>query len=269
VRTDIDKEWLGSRLIERPRWHVSVERRFCSEHPERPAEDRCDRCGRPFCSACLLNLERWRVCRVCLATLRRERFLQTIPQRLRRGRTELVAAVLIVLLIIGVAGLIQHLLGDAASDDSLAAAAKHVSRAAAVVPNTELGEAPTLRLEGMAVGGTAGGLQVHGSVTGVGFKLGQTVRVVGVWTTPIEGAPASATKLGPLITTAGPDGTFAVHLDFGQDLPRTAGRPILMVTANGDRGSAAAPRRDDVIAGFQDYVRRTASRSSGVIPATP
>src|SRR5688572_21921420 len=30
----------------------------CQEHPHRPYEDRCDRCGLPFCDECLLPSER-------------------------------------------------------------------------------------------------------------------------------------------------------------------------------------------------------------------
>jgi hypothetical protein len=51
--------------------------------------------------------------------------------------------------------------------------------------------------------------------------------------------------------------SFAVYLGFGKDLPWTAGRPLLPVTATGDRGSRATLRRDDLLAGLQTSMRQT------------
>jgi hypothetical protein len=53
-----DQDWLAVRMLERPRWHVPVLGYRCSEHPGRPAQDRCDRCGQPFCAGPPLQ-ERW------------------------------------------------------------------------------------------------------------------------------------------------------------------------------------------------------------------
>jgi hypothetical protein len=66
----------------------------CQEHPHRPAEDRCDRCGQPFCRECLLPTPRaadgtrnW-YCHACTGALaevaRRRAEQQTMAARLRR-----------------------------------------------------------------------------------------------------------------------------------------------------------------------------------------
>lgn len=258
-----EKEWLAARLLARPRWHVPVTGHMCSEHQERVAQDRCDRCGRPFCNDCLQHVQRWRACGACLATLRRERFLQTFPQRLRRGRVEFVASVVIVLLLLGVAGLIQHLLGSAASDASLAAAARRMSGAVTMQQPAGQPGRPALQLSSMAVGGGTGGLQVHGWASGGDFQPGETVHVTAIWTSPGQGGTVVIRTLGPFAPTADSDGTFAVYLDFGKDLPWTSGRPLLQVTATGDRGSVATLRRDDLLVGLQEYMRQKPARPGG------
>lgn len=251
-----DQDWLAARMLERPRWHVPVVGYRCGEHPERPAQDRCDRCGRPFCADCLKHVRRWRACHACLVTLRRERSLQAIPRRLRRGMADGIAAVVIVLVLLAAAGLVQHLLGNAASDANLATTSRRMS--GVVDGQQTAGQAghPTLQLSSMAVGGGTGGLQVHGWLSAGGFRLGESVRVTADWTSSAPGGSAIIWTIGPFTATAGPDGAFAVYLDFGKDLPWTTGRPLLQVTALGDRGSRATLRRDDPLAGLQAYMRQ-------------
>ena len=82
-RVRSDKDWLAARLLDRPRWHVPVAGRMCSEHPERAAQDRCDHCGQPYCAACLQAVERWRLCSACLTSLGHERAGQPLRERLR------------------------------------------------------------------------------------------------------------------------------------------------------------------------------------------
>lgn len=252
----VDRDWLATRMVERPRWHVPVLGHRCSEHAERMAQDRCDRCGRPFCPDCLQHLQRWRVCSACLVTLQRERSFQTIPQRLRRGKAEGIAAFVIVLVFAGGYGLIQHQLGSAGSDASLAATARQMSGVGGVQQAAGHTGHPTLQLSSVAVGGGTGGLQVHGWVSGSGFQSGETVQVTAVWTSPRLGGAVVTKTLGPFTTKTGGDGVFAVYLDFGMNLPWTTGRPLLLVTATGDQGSSATLRRDDLLARLQGYMQQ-------------
>jgi hypothetical protein len=251
-----DQDWLAVRMLERPRWHVPVVGYRCSEHPERPAQDRCDRCGRPFCHDCLHHLRRWRACHACLLTLQRERLFQSLPQRLRRGMAEGIAALVIVLVLLGAVGLVQHLLGNAASDANLAATARHMTGVVGGEQTTGQTGHPTLQLSSMAVGGGTGGLQVHGWLGGGGFRPGEAVRVTAVWSSPVPGGTTIIKTIGPFTAKAGPDGGFAVYLDFGKDLPWTTGHPLLQVTALGDQGSRATLRRDDLLVGIQEDMRQ-------------
>lgn len=89
----------------------------CQEHPHRPTDRRCDRCGRSFCDECLLPQARiadgtrewW--CRACVVSAgvaaRREAQARSIPARLARlsARTRAIVAatggLIVVLLLSG------------------------------------------------------------------------------------------------------------------------------------------------------------------------
>jgi hypothetical protein len=233
----MNEQWLATRLLNQARWHVPIERRFCSRHAGTPAQDRCDRCGLPFCDACLSHLQRWRVCTNCLATLRREWTLHTLPQRLKRTRAEIVAAGMLLLGFISVAALIQHLLGPAASDAGLAQTA--LSRfgappAQATVPPGQ----PVLQFAGLYARGDGRREQVRTGVQGRNFQPGEAVRVTVTWQGSRTGSPVVTEAVGPLSAVAGAAGDFSVDADFGDalpDLPNSA----LVARATGSRGSHA------------------------------
>jgi hypothetical protein len=94
-------EWLAARLIGRPRWHLPVAGRMCGVHPERRGQDRCDRCGQPFCAACLHSVGRWRICAACVTWLGRERAGTPLRERLRPFWSALVATVIVGALLAG------------------------------------------------------------------------------------------------------------------------------------------------------------------------
>lgn len=229
--------WLASRLIERSRWHVPVERRSCSRHAGTPAHDRCDRCGRPFCDVCLSHLQRWRVCTSCLATLRREWTLRTLPQRLKRARAEVVAGGLLLLAFVGVAALIQHLLGPAASDAGLAQAALSRFGAPPAQATAPPGQ-PALQFAGLYARGDGRREQVRTGVQGHRFQPGEAVRVTVTWQGSRTGSPVVTEAVGPLSATANADGTFSVYADFGDALPALPNM-ALEVDATGGEGSHA------------------------------
>lgn len=116
--------WLAPRLIARPRWHPPVGNRACDVHPFVRAVDRCDRCGHPFCAACLQTLQRWRICTACLAWLHQERRGLTWRERWQR-RPEVRAGILAALAIATVAAVVVLLaagvLGQPAASTAAAA----------------------------------------------------------------------------------------------------------------------------------------------------
>lgn len=99
-------------LIEQPFAHIPVGPRPCTTHMAMAAQQRCDR---PFCLACLQHVGRWLVCTRCLEELQRERSSGSLLGRWRR-RTEVGAGAIIVLLVVGLFGLVLHLLGPTGSD---------------------------------------------------------------------------------------------------------------------------------------------------------
>lgn len=84
----------------------------CQEHPHRPTDRRCDRCGRPFCDECLLPQARiadgtrewW--CRACVlaadVATRRQEHARSIPARLARlsARTRAVVFAVVGLIVV-------------------------------------------------------------------------------------------------------------------------------------------------------------------------
>jgi hypothetical protein len=120
-------DWLAARLIARPRWHPPVGNRACSVHPFLRATDRCDRCGQPFCAACLQHVERWRICRECLAQLTQERTGPTLAvrrDRWRQTRPSLLAALVIGLVLTAIIVLATGVLGHAGAPGTVAGAAQ-------------------------------------------------------------------------------------------------------------------------------------------------
>ncbi len=234
----MNEQWLATRLLDQARWHVPVERRFCSQHAGTLAQDRCDCCGLPFCGACLSHLQRWRVCTNCLAMLRREWILHTLPQRLKRSRAEIVAGGMLLLGFSGVAALIQHLLGPAASDAGLARTARGLSGAPSV-PEViaQLGQ-PALQLKDMHAIGSHTSEQLSTDVQGRNFRSGEVVHVVLRWRGSQDGGPVVTKAVGPLPVTANADGTFSVYADFGDALPALPNM-ALEVDATGGEGSHA------------------------------
>lgn len=115
--------WLASRLIERSRWRVPVERRPCTRHPELAAEDRCDRCGQPLCAGCLDHLERWRVGTTGLGRLRQERRGTPLRQRLIGARRDVAALLAIGGLLVGMLVVISRGIGCGGGDAALGNAA--------------------------------------------------------------------------------------------------------------------------------------------------
>jgi hypothetical protein len=110
--------WLAARLIAHPRWHPPVGNRACAMHPFLRAEDRCDRCGQPFCAACLQTIERWRICSACLAWLLQERRGLTWRERWQRQpefRTGILATVAIAVVATVVIVLAGGVLGPSAA----------------------------------------------------------------------------------------------------------------------------------------------------------
>ena len=233
----MNRRWLSVRLLEQARWHVPVERRYCSVHAGARARDRCDRCGQPFCDACLSHVERWRVCAACLATLRRERSWQSLPQRLGRLRSEFVAGLTMVLVIAGTAGLIQHLLGAAASDASLVSVARQLGGSAPLA-TPALGQ-PALQLKAMDSLSSGNSRTLRTGVRGSNFRPGEAVRVVATWRGARKGSPVATKTVGPVTAKADAQGTFLIQADFGAALPLVPNTE-LEVAADGSQGSHAA-----------------------------
>ena len=233
----MNEQWLATRLLNQARWHVPVDRRFCSRHPGMSAQDRCDRCGLPFCDACLSHLQRWRVCTNCLATLRREWTLHTLPQRLKRSRAEIVAAGMLLLGFLSVAAMIQHLLGPAASDACLAQTARYRFGSPPAQVTAQPGQ-PVLQLEGMRALGGRTSEQLRTGVQGRNFQPGDVVQVTVTWRGSRTGSPVVAKTVGPLSATADAAGVFSVDADFGDALPALP-NSALEVRATGSRGSHA------------------------------
>jgi hypothetical protein len=230
-----DEGW-RSRLIERPRWHVGVEQRYCRLHPATRAVDRCDHCGEPYCAACLQGVERWRVCAGCLRLLQREERARRLPERLRRLRGQVVAAIGVLLVLTLIAVGLQALLRGASSDATMLQSAELVGN--------KLNGAPAPRLATLQVrGGLPAAHPPAGfDVTGGGFRPGEVVQVTAE--VDVNGAVVGATKkgqagvteLGGVTATAAKDGSIAVHFAVPNAAKLSAPYRI-QVNAQGSRGT--------------------------------
>lgn len=237
--------WLASRLIERSRWHVPIGRRSCTRHPERPAEDRCDRCGQPFCAHCLAHIERWRVCTTCLGRLRRER--QGDPLRARLvGVWRKVAAVLAIGgLMVGILVVISRSIGGAASDAVLGSTAHAVGPKVILAQQMGAPAAIPASLQ-LQVPLESASPPAHITLSGTGFQPDEQVRLTGklsgqtgagqvasvtlvLWR-PLPSGAVQATSTGDLVSIV-----FTVP-----NSSRFFGGYHVQVQAIGNRGSRAS-----------------------------
>ena len=233
-----DESW-RSRLIEKPRWHVGVEQRYCQVHPAFCAVDRCDRCGEPFCAACLQEVERWRVCGACLRRFQREERAGQLPERLRRLRGKVLAALGVVLVLALITIGLQALLRGASSNGAMLQSAE-------IVGNKLNGAAPprsaTLRVEGALAADHPPATLV---ITGSGFQAGEVVTVKaeldgsGALLGPTMRGQEGVTPLGQVTAKADKGGAvnawIAVH-----DAAHSPTPYRVQVYARGNRGTTAA-----------------------------
>lgn len=237
-------------LIEQPFAHVPVGSRPCTTHVAEAAQQRCDRCARPFCLTCLRHVDRWLVCMRCLDELQRERAAESLPGRWRRWRTEAAAAVVIVLLVVGLFGLIQHLLGPAGSDASLARAALGIGGGMAdggqgrptplPTPTAPPIGKPQLTLAGGAI---SPGHSLLENVRCGGFQANEALTVHGtLMGRDANDRPAEATVPVTFPVESGPDGVVTVAVDFGHAPSRFRSDFTMTITATGVRGDSATVR---------------------------
>ncbi|MGI8912294.1 MAG: hypothetical protein ACR2JY_00650 [Chloroflexota bacterium] len=233
-----DEGW-RARLIEQPRWHASVAQRYCQLHPAVRAVDRCDRCGDPFCAACLQEVERWRICAVCRQQFRREERAGRLPSRLRRVRSEIVAGISIVVVMALVVIGLQTLLRGSSSNAAMLRSAEIVG--------SKLNGAAAPRLVTLQMVGTAGADHPPATLefTGKGFQAGEVVTVSaevdgpGALLGPTQCGQDSVTWLGSRMATA--DGAGAVTVRFS--VPDADHLPTpyrIQAHARGNRGATAA-----------------------------
>jgi hypothetical protein len=237
-------------LIAQPHAHVPVGQRPCTTHIAVAAQQRCDRCARPFCLACLRHVERWLICARCLEELHRERAAASLPGRWRRWRTEAAAGLFIVLLVVGLFGLIQDLLGPAGSDASLARTAVGISGGMAdgghgrptplPTPTAPPIGKPQLTLAGGAV---SPGYSLMEYVRCGGFQANESLTVRGTLTgRDANGRTDQATVLVTFPVESGPDGVVTVAVDFGHAPSQFRGTVTMTITAAGLRGDSATVR---------------------------
>ena len=234
-----DDDWLGSRLIEKPRWHLPVERRFCAVHPASRAVDRCDRCGQPFCAGCLQHVQRWRVCHACVNQFAREAQATQLPSRWRRARPEVLAAAGVVAVLALLFLVVQAVVGSAGSNVDAMRSAEIIGGKLNGGATQHVG---SLRLT-TSLAGPA--LPPALPIAGSGFRPGEVVKV----TTEIDGPGAliGATaprqegvhRFAPVTTRADSRGelTVTVPLPAGTVIPATY---RLQITATGNKGTIAA-----------------------------
>ena len=224
-------DWLASRLIERPRWHTPIERRACTVHQERPAQDRCDRCGRPYCADCLRHLERWRVCAACLGQLAREREAAAPGRRWQRLRPTLLAAAALLALSAPVFAGTDRLLGSPA-DQALAGAGLEVGARLHGGP-----AAPSHAALRLPAPLPAGAPPAVITVAGTGFGTDELVEATATLTgKTVEGTPL-AEKLDAHVYGPVDGGNLLIKIAVSDNL-RIAAPYRLHVATNGDQGSA-------------------------------
>lgn len=223
--------WLASRLIERARWHVPVDQRVCTRHPELAATDRCDRCGQPFCAGCLHHMQRWRVCGACLTGIVRERAGPPLQERWHAFWPPLLAALLFAAVLVG---------GVLAIDRGTAGAVN-----AGNLVGTSGQVACLQRYPDPGKLYVVGGLALYGYpparlvLTNCHVQLREAVRVQG----SIAGYDAHGQRfslpLGPVAAEGGANGVLVVTLAV-PDPWRFQGSYEIRITASGHEGSAAS-----------------------------
>lgn len=223
-------QWLETRLIAVPRWHPSAERQPCTIHLATPAVDRCDRCGQPFCAACLQAVERWRICRACLARLERERAGTPLRERLRAFWPAALAALIVGVLLTGGMLAINRGTGSMAAGASLAGSAKKIGCLQAYPDRARLY--------------VVGGLPLFGSppehlvLENCDFQPGEGALVAGgISGYDVHGQPFSE-KLGPARGEVGDDGVLVVTVAIPTPT-RFEGTYRITLQATGTAGSAA------------------------------
>jgi len=233
-----DEGW-RSRLIERPRWHVPIEQRYCHVHPAFRAVDRCDRCGEPFCAACLQEVERWRVCTACCRQFQREERAGRLAERLRRLRGEVLAAVGVVLVLALVTIGMQALLRSTSSNPAMLQSAEIVGN--------KLNGAPPPRLATLQVEGTLAADHPPATlvITGHGFQASEIVTVKaeldgsGALLGPTMRGQEGVTPLGQVTAKANKDGAISVWIAV-HNAAQSATPYRLQVYAGGNRMTTAA-----------------------------
>lgn len=233
-----DEGW-RFRLIERPRWHVGVERRYCRLHPATRAVDRCDHCGEPFCAVCLYWVERWRVCAACLHQFQREEHASRLSERLRRLGGQVLTVVGIVAVLALVTFGLQALLRGTSSNAAML-------QSAGIVGN-RLHGAPAPPVATLHVAGTLAADHSPATlvITGSGFQTGEVVTVKAELDGPgallgsTERGQVGVTSLGQV--TAKADKAGAINAWIA--VPEAAHAPTpyrVQVYARGNRGTTAA-----------------------------
>jgi hypothetical protein len=233
-----DEGW-RSRLIDKPRWHVGVEQRYCHVHPATRAVDRCDRCGEPYCAACLREVERWRVCTACCRLFLREERAVRLPERLRRWWGQVLVFVSIVAVLALITLGMQALLRGASSNAAMLQSAEIVGNRlnGAAAPRTA-----TLHVEGTLAADHPPATLV---ITGSGFLAGEVVTVKaeldgsGALLGPTNRGQEGVTPLGQATAKADNDGAISVWIAV-HDAAHSPTLYRLQVYARGNRGTAAA-----------------------------
>ncbi len=209
---------------------MPVDHRACSEHPATRAQDRCDRCDRPFCAACLRDVGRWRACDACLAWLERERRGRPLGERLRALLPSLLAAGALGALMVGGMLAIGRGTGGATSAASLVGTAGQVGCLERQPDRSKLY--------------VVGGLPLHGYppahliLENCAFRPRQAVLLEGsVFGYDDHGQPFSE-QLGPVTTQAATSGVLTATVDI-PDHTRFEGSYQLRITAIGHEGSNA------------------------------
>lgn len=233
-----DEGW-RSKLIERPRWHVGVERRACRLHPATRAVDRCDHCGEPYCAACLQEVERWRVCAACIRQFHREEHASRLPERLRRLRGQVLTFVgVVAVLALVTFGLQASLRGASSNADML--------QSAEIVGN-KLNGAPAPRLATLHVAGTLAADHPPATlvITGSGFQTGEVVTVKAELDGPgallgsTERGQVGVTSLGQVTAKADKAGAINAWIAVS-DAAHSPTPYRVQVYARGNRGTTAA-----------------------------
>jgi hypothetical protein len=220
-------------LIGQPRWHVPVGRRPCVNHPATPAVDRCDRCGQPFCAACLQPVDRWRICTACLAGLARERTGLPLGERLRTFWPAALAVLVIGAMLTGGVLAIDRGMRGAADATPLVGSAKKVG---CLQHYPDPGK--------LYVVEPVGGLPLYGAPPGrlvvenCDFQPGEDALIAGdIWGYDFHGQPFSE-QLGPVRSRVGDDGVFVATVGIPQHTG-FEGAYRITLHATGDAGSAA------------------------------